>query len=309
MRVLVTGGAGFIGSHIVELLLAQGHQIIVIDNLSTGVRSRLSPEVQLIERDIRDPELVDLFRSLRPEAVIHQAAQVDVARSMTEPLSDGSVNVMGTLNVADAAVKSGARKIIFASSCAVYGETAEDKIAETHPIQPISLYGASKWLGEWYLDWYSRHYSIDVSVLRYSNVYGPRQGVKGEGGVVSIFARQLLSGASPVIYGDGRQTRDFVFVEDVAAANVRALTEGSRSICNISTGQTTTIQQLCEQLQEITAVRLPILYQEERHGDIRHSCLNNQKALELLRWRPLTSLREGLKKTVAFFSAGGGKQE
>ncbi|MED2010497.1 GDP-mannose 4,6-dehydratase [Brevibacillus borstelensis] len=302
MRVLVTGGAGFIGSHIVELLVERGHDVTVVDNLSTGDRSRLSRDVLLVEKDIREHDLVDLFRSVRPEAVIHQAAQVDVAKSMSEPLSDGTVNVMGTLNVVDAAVKCGAEKIVFASSCAVYGETQEEKIKETHPIQPISLYGASKWLGEWYLHWYSRFHAIDVSVLRYSNVYGPRQGVKGEGGVVSIFTKQLLAGKTPVIFGDGKQTRDFVYVKDVAMANVQALSSGSGTICNISTGVTTTVQRLCELLQIATGKRGKIDYQAERSGDIRHSCLDNEKAREALNWKPVTTLRQGLEETVAFFA-------
>ncbi|MEJ8546235.1 NAD-dependent epimerase/dehydratase family protein [Brevibacillus borstelensis] len=305
MRVLVTGGAGFIGSHIVELLVERGDEVTVVDNLSTGDHSRLSRDVQLIEKDIRAHDLTDLFRSIRPEAIIHQAAQVDVAKSMSEPLTDGTVNVMGTLNVVDAAVKCGAWKIVFASSCAVYGETSEEKITETHPIRPISLYGASKCLGEWYLDWYSRIYEIEASVLRYSNVYGPRQGVKGEGGVVSIFTRQLLAGETPVIFGDGKQTRDFVFVKDVAEANVRALSSGLGTICNISTGTTTTVQRLCELLQIETGNRGEISYQAERSGDIRHSCLDNTKAKEFLGWDPVTTLRKGLEETVSFFSNGG----
>jgi UDP-glucose 4-epimerase len=303
MRVLVTGGAGFIGSHIVEKLLVAGHEVAVVDNLTTGDLTHLSSEVPFFHTDIREDRLIKQCVQFRPEVIIHQAAQVDIPKSIREPLSDGTVNVMGTLNVLTAAVRSGARKIIYASSCAVYGEPMTDVLVEEHPIRPISLYGTSKWMGEIYLECFQRMFQLDYTILRYANVYGPRQGEKGEGGVISIFTRNMLAGSSPVIYGDGEQTRDFVFVKDVADANILALHAGSGQLFNVSTEKRTSIHLLYAQLQELAGKAIPALHQPERPGDIKHSCLSNRRAKEILGWQPRYSLSAGLKETIAYFQS------
>ncbi|MBO8162295.1 MAG: NAD-dependent epimerase/dehydratase family protein [Brevibacillus sp.] len=298
MRVAVTGGAGFIGSHIVEMLLAEGAEVAVVDNFSTGIPEQVASSAQVIEIDVVSERLEQAFLQFRPEVVIHQAAQVDVPRSLADPLSDGMVNAMGTLNVLEAARRSGARKIVYASSCAVYGEPKQERISEDHPTLPISFYGASKWIGESYVQLYHRLYRLDYTILRYANVYGPRQGAKGEGGVVAAFIRRLMDGEAPVIYGDGSQTRDFVYVKDVAYANVLAVRKGSAQTVNISTGLATTIQSLSEQLKSLTGIRLPGEYRPSRPGDIMRSCLDPRRARQHLEWTATYTLEEGLEETV-----------
>ncbi|UFJ41953.1 NAD-dependent epimerase/dehydratase family protein [Brevibacillus humidisoli] len=300
MRVAVTGGAGFIGSHIVEMLIEQGDDVEVVDNFSTGDPNHVHRQASVVELDVVSKSLEQVFQQFKPEVVIHQAAQVDVPKSLADPLSDGMANVMGTLNVLEAARRSGVRKVVYASSCAVYGEPQSAKISEFHPPEPISLYGASKWLGESYVRLYHRLFQLDYTILRYSNVYGPRQGMKGEGGVVSSFIHNLLAGVPPVIYGDGKQTRDFVYVKDVARANLLAVKWASTQVLNISTGVQTSIETLCDQLISRTDHVLKADYKPARPGDIRHSCLDPFRAEMHLGWEAAYTLAEGLDETIQY---------
>ena len=310
MRVLVTGGAGFIGSHIVDELLAAGHEPVVVDDLSSGQRANVPAGVSCIEVDIRDRSaLAFAFNEAQPEAVCHHAAQVSVARSVREPDVDAQINVVGTLNVIGEAVRVGALRFVFASSGgALYGETsgaADESTAAT----PISPYGIGKWMGEQYLAWAASEQGVAAVALRYSNVYGPRQSVEGEAGVVAAFCRDLESGVPLTIFGDGLQTRDFVYVQDVARANVAALEWARPGDCpaiNISSGVAIEINTLASELNELVAVqqgREPVgspRHEPARAGDIRHSLLDPSAAAELLDWHPEVTLRDGLDRTVAW---------
>lgn len=304
MKVLVTGGAGFIGSHIVEHLLQEGHQVVVVDNFSTGKITFLPKDISLYEMNIQSPNIESVFQTENPEVVIHLAAQVDVNLSIQDPVADVINNIMGTINLLNYCQKYKVRKLIYSSSCAVYGDATfniESGITETFPISPLSFYGISKFVPELYLKLFHSFYGSDYTVLRYANVYGPRQGEKGEGGVVSIFCRKILKEEPPIIYGNGEQTRDFIFVKDVALANIRALTMGEQEIINISSDQSTSIINLYQLISEISTTQLSPFYQPSRDGDILHSKLNNSKAKRILHWQPAYSLEEGLKETWTYY--------
>ena len=315
MRVLVTGGAGFIGSHVVDALLAAGHEPHVIDNLSSGRRENLPQEVPLSEVDIRDtPALSAAFDEARPEAICHHAAQVSVGRSVREPAVDAEINIVGMLNVISQAHRVGAARFVFASSGgALYGETSE-AADETTAAMPISPYGIGKWMGERYLDWAAGELGFAAVSLRYSNVYGPRQSVEGEAGVVAAFCRDLEAGTGLTIFGDGCQTRDFVFVGDVARANVAAIegaNPGEAAAINVSTGEAVDINMLAGLLSELVAARLerddsePPRHEVSRAGDIRHSLLDPSAAAGRLGWSPEVPLRDGLERTVAWLLGAG----
>lgn len=292
---MVTGGAGFIGSQIVDLLIERGNRVLVVDNLSTGSERNLNPEAEFSPMDICHPELANLVARFRPQVVIHQAAQVSVPLSIKDPLHDARVNVLGTLNLLEACRLAKVIKVIYASSAALYGEPQYLPVDETHPLNPMCGYGVSKFTGERYLDAYCSMYGLGYTVLRYANVYGPRQDALGEGGVVAIFLNRLLKGEAPVIFGDGEQTRDFVYVKDVATANVVALTSGQGQILNVSTGQPTSVNHLFEILKEITGYSGQPVYALPRTGDIVHSYLNNEAAKVHLKWQPQWNLSRGLK--------------
>ena len=310
MRVLVTGGAGFIGSHVVDALLAAGHEPHVLDNLSSGQRENLPQGVPLSEVDIRDtPALSAAFDEARPEAICHHAAQVSVARSVREPAVDAEINIVGMLNVISQAHRVGASRFVFASSGgALYGETSE-AADETPVAMPLSPYGIGKWMGERYLDWAAGELGFAAVSLRYSNVYGPRQSVEGEAGVVAAFCRDLEAGADLTIFGDGCQTRDFVFVGDVARANVAAIERaipGEAAAVNVSTGEAVEINMLAGLLGELVAARLgrddsgTPRHEASRAGDIRHSLMDPSAAAGRLGWCPEVLLRDGLERTVAW---------
>lgn len=301
MKVLVTGGAGFIGSHITEQLLDEGHRVVVVDNLATGRRENLHPNIVFYEADITDRRLHDVFERERPDCVVHEAAQVSVQRSVRDPVEDARINILGTVNLLDCCRACDVRKFVFASSCAIYGNTSVLQIAETEAAQPQSPYGAAKLTSERYIQLYHQLYGIQYCVLRYSNVYGPRQTLGGEGAVVPSFVHQLLCRQAPIIYGDGTQSRDFVYVSDVATANVRAVTTEVSGNFNISSGASTRICDLYKMVERATGTDFIPVFMEERAGEIKHSCLNNRRARTLLGWRPVYSLENGLSETVAAY--------
>lgn len=302
MNVLVTGGAGFIGSNLVDALLRQAGRVTVIDDLSTGRRANLPPEVTLYRQDIADGEaLAEILRQESPEVVFHLAAQISVPRSLAEPGLDAGTNIVGTLNLLEACRLSGTRKVIYSSSAAVYGTPESLPVREDHPCRPLSPYGISKFSAELYLATYRHLYGLDYTILRYANVYGPRQEDSGEGGVVAVFIRHLLDGRPPVIYGDGEQTRDFIYVGDVVAANLQAIDRGAGQVLNISRGAPTSVNALLDILQRIAGTSLAPRREPPRPGDIVHSYLDNSRARRELAWGgPACGLEEGLRQTLEY---------
>ncbi|GAX89383.1 SDR family oxidoreductase [Effusibacillus lacus] len=303
MKILVTGGAGFIGSILVGRLVDHNHEVVVVDNLVTGNRGNVSEGATFYLQDILDKKLQEIFLMEQPDCVIHLAAQCLVQRSVKDPLLDASINIMGTINLLENCCRHRVKKMIYASSAAVYGDPKYLGIDEHHPIQPSSFYGISKYAPEHYVQAYAALYGLKYTILRYANVYGIRQDSKGEGGVISIFADCLLKNKRPLIYGDGNQTRDFIYVEDIAAANIAALTSADGEILNIGTNQPTSINELLQLMNEINGTDIEPVYLPERAGDIRHSYLNNNKALKYLEWKPKFNLKEGLEETFDFYSS------
>ncbi|MFS0636153.1 NAD-dependent epimerase/dehydratase family protein [Mesobacillus foraminis] len=304
-RVVVTGGAGFIGSHIVEELLQNKFHVSIIDNFSTGKMENIEHlHVDLYTCDITDPSVINLVVSLCPDYIIHQAAQVSVAESVQNPLLDEKINVKGSLHIIEAAAKAKVQKLVFASSAAVYGNPVELPVTTAHPTRPESPYGLTKLTVEHYLKLSSKLNQVPYSILRYSNVYGPRQDAKGEGGVVAIFSDRITNHAAPVIYGDGEQTRDFIYVKDVAAANIKAMLAEENLCVNVSSGTRISVNQLFQAMKEIAWSNLTPVYKEERPGDIRDSVLSNEETCSLLGWEPAYGLFRGLKDTIAHSSAG-----
>lgn len=297
---MVTGGAGFIGSHIVDALVESGHRVSVVDDLSTGKFENINLRVNFYRLAVQSADFSEAVAGERPDVIIHQASQVDVQRSLKDPLGDAETNIIGVINLLEACRRYKVSKVIYASTAAVYGAPVALPLDENSPVAPQSPYGASKLAAESYFKIYSAIYGISYTVLRYANVYGPRQDATGEGGVVAIFVDRLLRGESLHIFGDGRQTRDFVFVKDVVAANLVALNRGSGKTLNISTGAGLSINNLFRVLQSITGSPQEPVYRTPRPGDIAHSCLSNEKARQVLGWCPRYSLEKGLQKTVDF---------
>ena len=303
MKVLVTGGAGFIGSHVVDLCLQHGYEVIIVDDLSTGRESNLNPAAKLYQMDIRDPKLKDVFEREKPDYVDHHAAQMDVRRSVAEPLFDADVNILGSINLIECAKRYGVKRIVYISTGgAVYGEPEYLPCDENHPINPICQYGASKHTVEHYLYMYKVNYGLDYSVLRYPNVYGPRQDPHGEAGVVAIFTGQMLRNDQVVINGDGEQERDFVYVGDCARANLMAIQASQGlGIINLGSGRGTTVNEIFEKLRGITDYGREARHGPAKVGETRKIYLNASKAQRELGWQPTTELEEGLKNTVEYF--------
>jgi UDP-glucose 4-epimerase len=301
MRALVTGGAGFIGSWIVDLLVEEGHDVAVVDNLVTGRRTNLNPAARFYEADITDPRLAEVFAEERPEVVFHEAAQMSVKASTDDPIYDARINVIGLLNTLEACASSGVRKVVFASSGATYGNPRRLPIDERHPQRPESPYGITKMVAEHYLHYYALDRGLRYTALRYGNVYGPRQDPHGEAGVVAIFTRQLLTGQQPVIHWDGEQVRDYVYVADVARANLLAASRGDGGRYSIGTGKGTSVNQIHRYLCQAIGVDVEPRYAPRRPGDLRAAQFDPALARRDLGWTPETPLSEGLAATVAFF--------
>ncbi|MGN7400909.1 NAD-dependent epimerase/dehydratase family protein [Cytobacillus praedii] len=302
MKVLITGGYGFIGSFVSEKFYREGHEVHILDNLSTGKKSNVQFRHQSYLLNIEDDQCEQVFRTNKFDAVIHLAAQVDVEKSILSPAADSKINVMGLVNILQLSSKYNVSKFVFASSAAVYGDNKEVPLNEESSCEPFSPYGINKKLGEYYCQKWNDLYQLDTTCFRFSNVYGPKQGTKGEGGVISIFAKKILNNDSLDIFGDGTQTRDFIYVEDVAEAIYRAVLSNITGLMNLSTNTETSINQLINHFKEIAD--LPeIIYKPSRLGDIKFSRLDNQKVKREVDWSPKYSLEEGLKRTYKWFAA------
>ena len=300
MNICVTGGAGFIGSHLVDRLIKEGHRVQVIDNLSSGLCEFVNPQAEFVELDIRDAKILDVFQDFQPDYVFHEAAQTVVGESMVNPTEDCDINLMGLLNLLQASVKVGVKKFLMPSSAAVYGDLETLPLTEELQGIPRSCYGLTKLTTEGYLRIYEESFGLPYICYRYANVYGPRQGNGGEGGVISIFCEQVAKGETLVVYGDGTQTRDFVYVDDVVEANILGLRDDVTGIINVSTGTGISLNDLMNTLEEITNTTINREYQEPRIGDIKHSLLSTEKASQVLGYAPTWSLRDGLEKTYHY---------
>jgi UDP-glucose 4-epimerase len=302
MRVLVTGAAGFIGSHVCDALLARGHEVLALDDLSSGRRENLDPRMRLILADVRSREAAAAIEAARPQALCHLAAQISVRHSVEDPGRDAERNVLGLINVLEAARRAGAKKIVFSSTGgAIYGEQDVHPAPETHRLRPASPYGCAKAAGELYLGYYHRQYGLGYVALRYANVYGPRQDPHGEAGVVAIFSQRLLAGRGCDIYGGGAQTRDFVYVADVARANVLALEGDFVGTVNIGTGAETSVTRLYSMLARAAGADAAPRHLPAKPGEQLRSCIDPALAARALGWRPQTALDEGLRATLDFF--------
>jgi UDP-glucose 4-epimerase len=303
MRAMVTGGAGFIGSHLVDLLIAEGHRVSVIDNLSTGKRQNVHTRAHFYEMDIRSEDLSWVFRDERPEVVFHEAAQSSVKVSTDDPRLDADVNIVGLINLLEMCASFKVRKVVFASSGATYGNPHYLPMDEEHPQQPESPYGISKLMSEHYLRYYARDRGVGFTALRYGNVYGPRQDPYGEAGVIAIFTQQLLNGEIPTIHSDGKQTRDYIHVKDVAMANLLAASAGDGRCYCIGTGVGTSVNQIFHLLRDATGYSVVPGYTGRRPGDLRHAHFDSTNARTDLGWAPTVRLTTGIPQTVEAFRA------
>lgn len=302
MNVLVTGGAGFIGSHIVDRCVHEGHEVSVIDDLSTGKKSNLNRSAAFYKMDIGSSRVERAFRKERPVVLVHMAAQMNVRRSTEDPRFDAQVNIMGTINLLEHAVKHGVRKVIFASSGGtVYGEQQVFPAPESHPLQPLSPYGISKLSCEYYLKYFECVAGIKPVALRFANVYGPRQNPEGEAGVVAIFTQKMLQGEQPLINGTGMQTRDYVYIGDVLEAVMRCMNSEATGIYNVGTGQETTVNAIFAELTALTKSTCKELHGPAKKGELERSVLDASKLCKETGWEAVVSLADGLSETVQFF--------
>jgi UDP-glucose 4-epimerase len=302
MKILVTGGAGFIASHIVDKFIEEGHEVVILDDLSTGFKKNINPKAKFVNLNIRDEKVSKLFEEEKFDVVNHHAAQMDVRRSVVDPAFDANTNILGTINLLQNSVKHGVNKFMFASTGgAVYGEQECFPADENHPTNPLSPYGISKLSVEKYLYFYFNEYKLRYTILRYANIYGPRQNPFGEAGVIAIFSTKLLKGDLPIINGTGEQTRDYVFVKDVIKANLLTLSDDESDIYNVGTGIETNVNELYNMLNDIAGN-----VQEEKHGpaavgEQMRSVITSEKLFEKFNWKPSTKLIDGLAETIEFF--------
>ena len=298
MKVLVTGGAGFIGSHVVDKLIQENFQVVIIDNLSTGLQENANKAAKFIKMDIRSDQLLKLFIEEKFDYVVHLAAQTMVHKSLERPDYDCEVNILGTINMLEACRKTNVKRVVFSSTAAVYGNVKTLPVVETSPTAPTSFYGLSKFTCENYLALYNELYGLEYIALRYANVYGERQGDGGEGGVISIFTRKIHQGEPLAIFGDGSQTRDFIYVGDIAAANFQSLQAmNANNIYNISTQTETSVNTLIEYLGKVAGKSVTKVLGPLREGDIYKSSLSNAAARQNLSWNPYMPLIDGLART------------
>lgn len=301
-RILVSGGAGFIGSNLVDALLSIGHQVLVLDDLSTGLRTNVPASAALAQHDIRSPAVADVFERFRPDVLFHLAAQMDVRRSVADPAFDADVNVVGTLRLLELCRKFGTRRILFASTGgAIYGDQDTYPAPEAHPTRPLSPYGVAKLSVEKYLYFYGVEYGFRSTCLRFANVYGPRQNPHGEAGVVAIFVERLLSGETPTIHGTGEQTRDFVFVGDVVRANLLCMERDVLGAFNVGTGVETSVNTLYQSIRRAVGTEIQATHGPAKPGEQARSSLDATALSKATGWKPETSLDEGIAKTVDYF--------
>ena len=306
MKFLVTGGAGFIGSNVVDGLIEAGYEVVVVDNLITGKRENVNPKARFYRVDITSPDLEEVFERERPDYVNHHAAQMNVRKSVDDPMYDAKVNVLGSVNLLELCRRYEVKKVIYASTGgAVYGEPLYLPVDEDHPVNPLSPYGVTKHTVEHYLYFYGANYGLRYTILRYPNIYGPRQDPHGEAGVVAIFTEKMLRNERPTIFGDGTQTRDYVYVGDVVTANLLAIDKGDGEIYNVGTGVETSVNELFEFLREAVGVNLEPIYGERRLGEVYRIAITNDKIYRDFGWKPQTPLKEGLLKTIEYYRRRG----
>jgi len=304
MKIALTGGAGFIGSHIADAYIEQGHEVVVIDNLSTGRVENINPGVKFVELDINSSKIDELFATEKFDILNHQAAQIDVRISVSNPIFDAQTNILGSLNLYEACKNNGVKKIIFSSTGgAIYGEQDYFPADEEHPLRPCSPYGIAKLVNEKYLYYYKEIYGIKHMILRYANVYGPRQNPYGEAGVVAIFINKMLNGEQPVINGDGSNTRDYIYVSDIVKGNLIALNEGASGIYNLGTAKENDVNFIFKELNEIAGCKFSEFHGEAKLGEQKRSVVSYLKILNCFGWKPDVDLKEGLLKTVDFFKS------
>jgi UDP-glucose 4-epimerase len=302
MKILITGGAGFIASHIADAYIELGHDVVIIDNLSTGFEENINPKAKFYKLDITSPEIIEVFEKEKFDIISHHAAQMNVRFSVENPIIDSNINILGSLNLYEAAVKTGVKKVIFASTGgAVYGETDIIPTPETTEPRPCSPYGISKLTNEKFLFYYNQVYNLDYTILRYANVFGSRQNPQGEAGVVAIFINKMLRGDQPIINGDGLYTRDYVHISDVVAANILSLDDNKPNIYNIGTGIETTTNEIFRTIKNSINADCPEVHGEAKKGEQRRSCISYKKIKQELNWEPKVSLEQGIKETVDFF--------
>ena len=301
MRITVTGGAGFIGSHLVDRLIEDGHTVQVIDNLYTGNKEFVHSKAQFVELDIRDPKLYSVLEEFRPDYIFHEAAQTEVSTSMSDPMLDCDINLMGLINLLNAAVKLDIKKFLMPSSAAVYGNLDTLPLNEEMIGNPSSFYGLTKLTTEHYLRIYHEAFGLSYVCYRYSNVFGPRQGNGGEGGVISIFAKAIVQDSPIIIYGDGKQTRDFIYVDDVVEANILGMQHQVIGIYNVSTGISSSVNLLVDEFRNISGKDIEVVYDKPRLGDIRDSVLATDKSEKGLLFTAKYNLHDGLIKTYEYF--------
>ena len=304
MKILVTGGAGFIASQIVDAYLGEGHNVYILDNLSTGFERNINPKAYFIKSDINDSKILDLFTKEKFEIVNHHAAQIDVRKSVNDPIFDANTNILGTINLLQCCIKTGVKKFMFASTGgAVYGEQEYFPADEKHPTNPVSPYGITKLTIEKYLYFYKNEYGLNYTILRYANVYGPRQNPFGEAGVVAIFVNKLLKNENPIINGDGNQTRDYVFVEDVVKANVLTLNSQSADIYNVGTTVETSVNDVFLKLNSIAGNKAIEKHGPAPKGEQARSVITSEKLFQKFNWKPSVKIDEGLRKTFDSFKS------
>ena len=302
MRCLVTGGAGFIGGHLADRLVADGHEVTVVDNLATGFRENVPARARFVDMDIADRALDQVFAESLPEIVWHHAAQANVRKSVEDPAYDARQNVLGSIHLIECVRRHAVARLVYASTGGgVYGEPDALPVTEDHPIRPLCPYGVSKYTVEKYVELYGRLHGLQYVILRYANVYGPRQNPKGEAGVVAIFSRLLLQGERPHIFGDGTKTRDYVFIEDVVRANILAMAHGTGRIYNIGTGRRVSDLEVYAAVHAAVGADVPAVHEDFKTGEVMHICLDAGRARRELGWEPRVDLNEGIRRAVAFY--------